>query len=84
MSDPTTAVDPPGRPKVPRAPYSFVAQLFGVIALGLCGGYLYLGMAGVEVLGASGDRDIVPPTVRSSPGGYRSFAFWHSGYAGGK
>lgn len=27
---------------------------------------------------------IVPATVRSSPGGYRSFHFWHSGYHGGK
>jgi hypothetical protein len=40
-------------------------------------------MAGIE-LSASGERDLVPPTVRTSPGGYRSFAFWHSGYEGGK
>lgn len=30
------------------------------------------------------ERDKVDPSVRSSPGGYRSFHFWHSGYAGGK
>jgi hypothetical protein len=26
----------------------------------------------------------VDPSVRSSPGGYRSYHFWHSGFSGGK
>jgi hypothetical protein len=26
----------------------------------------------------------LPQSVRQSPGGYRSFTFWHSGYQGGK
>ncbi len=30
------------------------------------------------------ERDYIPPDVRQSPGGYRSFHFWHSGYHGGK
>jgi hypothetical protein len=30
------------------------------------------------------EREVVPPDVRQSPGGYRSFHFWHSGYHGGK
>lgn len=29
-------------------------------------------------------RDEIPASVRSSPGGYRTFHFWHSGYHGGK
>jgi hypothetical protein len=29
-------------------------------------------------------REFVPADVRQSPGGYRSFHFWHSGYQGGK
>jgi hypothetical protein len=29
-------------------------------------------------------REVVPADVRSSPGGYRSFHFWHSGFHGGK
>ena len=29
-------------------------------------------------------RQQLPPDVRNSPGGYRSFHFWHSGYRGGK
>jgi hypothetical protein len=38
----------------------------------------------------SGRRMLVPahqridPSVRSSPGGYRSYHFWHSGFSGGK
>lgn len=27
---------------------------------------------------------IVPASVRSSPGGYRSYHFWHTGFTGGK
>jgi hypothetical protein len=29
-------------------------------------------------------RETIPGDVRNSPGGYRSFHFWHSGYHGGK
>ena len=32
----------------------------------------------------SPERDEIPASVRASPGGYRSFHFWHSGYHGGK
>jgi hypothetical protein len=34
--------------------------------------------------GSSEGTDIIDPSVRSSPGGYRSFHFWHSGFQGGK
>lgn len=44
--------------------------------------YAALALTGVEL----GDtkREVLPPDVRQSPGGYRSFHFWHSGYSGGK
>ena len=29
-------------------------------------------------------RQRIDPSVRSSPGGYRSYHFWHSGFSGGK
>ncbi len=29
-------------------------------------------------------RQVLAPDVRNSPGGYRSFHFWHSGFHGGK
>jgi hypothetical protein len=30
------------------------------------------------------ERDEIPASVRASPGGYRSYHFWHTGYHGGK
>lgn len=50
-----------------------------VVVLGL---YAVAGFTGVRLSGA--ERGRIDPTVRSSPGGYRSFHFWHSGFAGGK
>jgi hypothetical protein len=32
----------------------------------------------------SHERSEIPPSVRHSPGGYRSWSFWHSGSHGGK
>lgn len=56
------------------------------ISLGFCGlvlfGYAYVAFTGWEP--ATPERDEIPASVRSSPGGYRSFHFWHSGYRGGK
>lgn len=33
---------------------------------------------------SSHEKREIPATVRSSPGGFRSFSFWHSGLHGGK
>ncbi|HEX6182718.1 MAG TPA: hypothetical protein VFZ44_02325 [Pyrinomonadaceae bacterium] len=33
---------------------------------------------------STSQRQVLPADVRNSPGGYRSFHFWHSGYHGGK
>jgi hypothetical protein len=52
-----------------------------LIAGGL-GLYLAAGILGWEVEG--GQRQQIPASVRQSPGGYRSFHFWHSGFHGGK
>lgn len=52
---------------------------FGVVVVG---GYAAIAMTGWEP--ATPARDEIPASVRSSPGGYRSFHFWHSGYHGGK
>jgi len=46
-------------------------------------GYSALAFTGRE-LGSGPERDEIPGDVRASPGGYRSFHFWHSGYHGGK
>ena len=49
---------------------------------------LLLGMSFVELRGInlfpSGEHVVIPASVRSSPGGYRSYHFWHSGFHGGK
>jgi len=50
-----------------------------VVSLSL---YALAGLTGYRL--SSAERDRVDPSVRSSPGGYRSFHFWHTGYAGGK
>lgn len=44
-------------------------------------GYATAGLTGWELDTASRQR--LPPDVRS-PGGYRSFHFWHAGWQGGK
>jgi hypothetical protein len=44
--------------------------------------YALAAWSGWEVTTAP--RQVLPADVRNSPGGYRSFHFWHSGYHGGK
>jgi hypothetical protein len=55
--------------------------------------YLGFGVLVVVLYGAAGvegwefgnsRREVLTPDVRNSPGGYRSFHFWHSGFHGGK
>lgn len=72
----------PDRPAVPRARLSIgaiVLALFGVLVVG---GYAAFAYTDYEP--GSPGRDEIPASVRSSPGGYRSYHFWHSGYHGGK
>jgi len=82
-----TATDPPppAAPDTPPVPTSRMSWLIGI--------YLVLGLAGVSLYVAAGvlgwefrttHRDRVPGSVRSSPGGYRAYHFWHAGYRGGK
>jgi hypothetical protein len=44
--------------------------------------YALLGFAGWR--SSRSERETIDASVRSSPGGYRSFHFWHSGFQGGK
>jgi hypothetical protein len=73
---------PPDRPPVPRAKLSIgavVLALFGVLVVGGYSAFAY-----TDYEPGSPERDEIPASVRSSPGGYRSYHFWHSGYHGGK
>jgi hypothetical protein len=58
----------------------------GAIVYGLLGGGALIFWVGAAVAGwsPSGPAYRLPPSVRQSPGGYRSFHFWHSGYQMGK
>ncbi|MEO7731517.1 MAG: hypothetical protein ABIY55_11130 [Kofleriaceae bacterium] len=79
----TTTTEPaPDHPPVPRSKLSS-----GVIALAVFGALVtggYAALAYTDYEPGSPAREEVPASVRSSPGGYRSFHFWHSGYHGGK
>jgi hypothetical protein len=44
----------------------------------------YAGLAYTQRELGQPEREEIPASVRSSPGGYRSYHFWHSGYHGGK
>ena len=72
----------PDHPKVPRPKRGAGVIVLSVIAAVLVGGYSYVAFAQHEF--GTPERDEVPASVRASPGGYRSFHFWHSGYHGGK
>lgn len=69
-------------PPVPRPRRSAMAIVLGVFGALVTTGYAAL--AYTEYEPGSPERDEIPASVRSSPGGYRSFHFWHSGYHGGK
>jgi len=53
-----------------------------VISVLVCGGYTAMAVTQREF--GEPEREEVPKSVRASPGGYRSYHFWHSGYHGGK
>lgn len=46
-------------------------------------GFAFLEIRGVDLFSSS-ERTVIPASVRSSPGGYRSYHFWHTGFHGGK
>lgn len=51
----------------------------GILILALYG---LSSFAGWEL--GTAPRQVIPADARQSPGGYRSYHFWHSGYRGGK
>ncbi|HJZ85256.1 MAG TPA: hypothetical protein VKN99_08815 [Polyangia bacterium] len=52
---------------------------FGVAALTV---YTLAEAQGWQFAGSR--QQVIPADVRQSPGGYRSFHFWHAGWQGGK
>jgi hypothetical protein len=82
MTDSAPSPPPPDLPPVPRARRSRMAIVLGAFGALITVGYAITAYAEYEP--GSPARDEIPASVRSSPGGYRSFHFWHSGYHGGK
>ena len=59
-----------------------MAWFYRVWVLAALGLFAWGSMSGARILGPPRQR--IDPSVRSSPGGYRSYHFWHSGFSGGK
>ncbi len=59
-----------------------LSKLYLLFGGGLLLLYVAAAWGGWELTTAT--RQTLPADVRNSPGGYRSFHFWHSGYHGGK
>jgi hypothetical protein len=57
-------------------------RIYIATGIGILGFYSLSAFNGWEF--ATPPRENLPADVRSSPGGYRAFHFWHSGYRGGK
>jgi len=55
-------------------------KLYLLFGLAGVGGYGYVNHSGWEY--TSQKTRFVPKTVMGSPGGYRSFHYWHVGYGG--
>ncbi len=83
MTEPATATPvEPDHPTVLRPKRGVGVIILGVITAAIVASYSYVAFAEHEF--GTPERDEIPASVRASPGGYRSFHFWHSGYHGGK
>lgn len=87
MATPQAPPPPPvqDRPPVPRTRFSKLAIVLVVFGVLVTGGYAFAAFTDYEP--GNPERDQIPASVRSSPGGYRSYRsyhIWHTGYHGGK
>jgi hypothetical protein len=78
----TPPARPPDRPPLPRQRPSRLVRGWSAVLTAALALYATATFFGWDFPGTTADE--LPPSVRSSPGGYRSFHFWHSGYNGGK
>jgi len=72
----------PDRPPVPTRGRSWLRSAYAAAGGLAIAGYVAASLLGLDV--RTTERDQVPASARTSPGGYRSYHFWHSGYHGGK
>jgi hypothetical protein len=76
---PTHAVD---RPPVPTTRRSWLVTAYLALSTAVLAGFVLAGLLGWELRDGKADR--APGSARQSPGGYRAYHFWHTGYHGGK
>jgi hypothetical protein len=57
---------------------------YALFTLLVLAGFAWAEMRGATLGGPDRRHPPVPASVRSSPGGYRSYHFWHTGFHGGK
>ena len=57
-------------------------RLYSIFGGGMLVAYLAASLSGWQI--DNPKQQVLPPSVRSSPGGYRSYHFWHTGFHGGK
>jgi hypothetical protein len=62
-----------------RTAFTVIMLVFSLLVLG---GYTAMAYTQTEI--GDVERETIPASVRSSPGGYRTYHFWHGGYHGGK
>jgi hypothetical protein len=61
---------------------SWLVMGFAVIGAGVIGMFFWSALSAWEP--ARSERGFIPSSVRSSPGGYRSYHYVHGGFHGGK
>lgn len=86
-STPEPATTPQKAAASTKPTHPLLVRLRAVSAYGWFAVLLLCGYGMIEIGGlgfAPGERVQVPGSVRQSPGGYRSYHFWHSGLHGGK
>ncbi len=59
-----------------------LSRIYLVLGVLILAAYAWVEITGREF--GETERQVVPADVRHSPGGYRTFHYWHSGYHGGK
>lgn len=59
-----------------------LSKFYVVLGIIIIGAYGAIALSGKEF--GDPEKQKVPADVRQSPGGYRSFHVWYSGYRGGK
>lgn len=79
---PAKPASAPDRPRVPPVRRSFLIKLYLGASLLVLTGFTLAGVFGWELRDGTSER--APGSARQSPGGYRSYHFWHVGFHGGK